>query len=289
MRKLLRRLLFAVAGLLAVAVLAAATIWIVAEIRLDKRYTDVPLVAPQRLAANVADGRHWATILGCTNCHDQDLGGAVLEDESWIVGRLAAPNLTQKRKLYSDAELARMIRYGIKRDGHGAWLMPSDGFYHLDDQTIADVIGYVRSVPEVKREVPPTTTGPLARWWLLSGKFDLVTNSIDRHAPRLGDAPRSTPEQEGRYIATVACTECHGLHQEGNPDDGTPNLVVARAYTLPEFRELMHHGWAKGHRDVGFMSRIARARFSVFDDREILALKAWLDARPIVAKAVPSH
>ncbi|HJU27316.1 MAG TPA: c-type cytochrome [Rhodanobacteraceae bacterium] len=288
MRKLLRRLSFAVAGLLAIPLLAGAAIWIGAEIRLDKRYTDVPLTAPPRLAGDVANGKHWATILGCTNCHEKDLGGAVLED-SWIAGRLAAPNLTQKRKLYSDAELERMIRYGIKRDGHGAWLMPSDGFYHLDDRTIADVIAYVRSVPEVKREVPPTTNGPLARWWLLSGRYDLVTNSIDRHAPRLGDASRKMPLQQGRYIATVACTECHGIHQEGMPDDGTPNLAVAKAYTLPEFTELMHHGWAKGHRDVGFMSHIARERFSAFDDREILALKAWLDARPVVAKAAPSH
>ncbi|MGH8212734.1 MAG: c-type cytochrome [Rhodanobacteraceae bacterium] len=163
MRRLLRRLLLVVAGLLALAVLASAAIWIAAEIHLDKRYTDVPLTIPPRLTGNMANGKHWATILGCTNCHDKDLGGAVLDD-SWIVGRLSAPNLTQKRKLYSDEELVRMIRYGIKRDGHGAWLMPSDGFYHLDNQTVADVVAYVRSVPGVKREVPPITNGPLARW-----------------------------------------------------------------------------------------------------------------------------
>jgi cytochrome c553 len=289
MRKLLRRLLVAVAGLLTLALLAGAAAWIVSEIRLDKRYTDVPLTAPPRLVADVANGRHWATILGCTNCHDKDLGGAVLDDESWIVGRLSAPNLTQKRKLYSDAELVRMIRYGIKHDGHGAWLMPSDGFYHLDNQTIADVVAYVRSVPDVKRGVPPVTNGPLARWWLLSGRYAFVTDSIDRHAPRLGDAPRTMPLQQGRYIATVACAECHGVDQEGKPDEGVPNLVVAKTYTLPEFSELMHHGWARGHRDVGFMSHIARARFSAFNDQEIAALKAWLDARPAVAKVAPSH
>ena len=288
MRKLLRRLLLVFAGLLAIAVLAAAAIWIAAEIHMDRRYTDVPLTAPPRLAGNVANGKHWAAILGCTNCHEKDLGGAVLE-ESWALGRLAAPNLTQKRKLYSDAELIRMIRYGIKRDGQGAWLMPSDAFYHLDDQTIADVIAYVRSVPEVHRDVPPTAAGPLARLGIVTGKFDVVTNSIDRHAARRGAAPRATRLQQGRYIATVACGECHGINQEGYPDDGTPNLVVAKAYTLPEFTELMHHGWAKGHRDVGFMSHIARERFFAFTDPEIATLKAWLDARPAVAKAAPSH
>ncbi|MGH8212733.1 MAG: c-type cytochrome [Rhodanobacteraceae bacterium] len=119
----------------------------------------------------------------------------------------------------------------------------------------------------------------------MSGRYDFVTNSIDRNAPRLGDRPRATQLQQGRYIATVACAECHGVNQEGKPDEGVPNLVVAKAYSLPEFSELMRHGWAKGHRDLGFMSHIARARFSAFDDREIAALKAWLDARPAVATA----
>lgn len=284
MRTLLRRSLFALAGLPILALLTVAAGWVASEIHLQRRYTDVPLGTLPRLVGNVPAGKHWATILGCTNCHARDLGGGVLE-ESWVEGRLAAPNLTQKRKSYSNAELARMIRYGIKRDGHGAWLMPSDGFYHLDDQTVADVIAYVRSVPEVKRDVPPTTAGPVARWWAFTGKYDLVTNSIDRHAPRLGDAPRVSQLQEGRYIATVACAECHGVAQEGKPDEGTPNLAIAKAYTLPEFTELMHHGWAKGHRDVGFMSEIARARFVAFDDGEIAALKTWLDARPAVSDA----
>ena len=288
MRKLLRRSLIALAGLLVLAVLAVAVGWIVAEVHMDRRYTDVPLTAPPRLAGNVTTGKHWATILGCADCHDQDLGGAVLED-SWALGRLAAPNLTWKRKLYSDPELVRMIRYGIKRDGHGAWVMPSNAFYHLDDQTVADVIAYVSSVPEVDRDLPPTFAGPLARLGVLTGKFDLVTNSIDRRAPRLGSSPRTTRLQQGRYIATVACGECHGTNQEGYPDDGVPNLVVAKAYTLPEFTELMHHGWARDHRDVGLMSRIARARFSAFDDQEIGALKAWLDARPAVATASHPH
>lgn len=288
MGKPLRRSLFVLAGLLVLAVLVVAAGWIVTEIHLDKRYTDVPLTAPPRLAGHVANGRHWATILGCRDCHHGDLGGEVLED-SWIRGRLTAPNLTQKRKLYTDAELARMIRYGIKRDGHGAWVMPSNGFYHLDDQTVADLIAYVRSVPQVRRDEASTTNGPLARLGLLTGKFDLVTNSIDRHAPRLGAAPRTTPLRQGRYIATVACTECHGINQEGKPEHGIPNLVVAKAYSLPEFTELMRHGWAKGHRDVGFMSETARARFSAFDDQEITALKAWLDARPAVAPAAHPH
>jgi mono/diheme cytochrome c family protein len=280
MRKLLRRLLQVLAGLLVLAVLLIAAGWIASEIRVDKRYTDVPATAP-RLKGDAAAGKHWASILACSACHARDLGGQVLDDNA-LAGRLVAPNLTQKRKLYSDAELARMIRYGIKHDGHGAWVMPSDGFYHLDDQTVADVIAYIRSVPEVKRDLPETTNGPLTRLGLLIGKFDLVTNSIDRHAPRMGDAPRPTAAQQGRYLATVVCAECHGVDQHGKPDEGLPDLAIAKIYTPAEFTDLMRGRWAKGHRDAP-MVHVARARFTDFTDEEIAQIKAWLDVRPVVA------
>lgn len=282
MRKLLRRSLFALAGLPVLAVLIAATAGIVSEIRIDKRYTDVPAVAPQ-VKGDVAAGKHWTSILACSACHARDLGGQVLDDDPWA-GRLVAPNLTRKRKFYSDAELARMIRFGIKHDGHGAWVMPSDGFYHLDDRTVADVIAYIRSVPEVKRDLPETANGPLTRLGLLIGKFDLVTNSIDRRAPRVGDAPRATMAQQGRYLTTVICAECHGVDQGGKPDEGLPDLAIAKIYAPAEFTDLMRGRWAKGHRDAP-MVHVARARFADFTDEEIAEIKVWLDARPMVAKA----
>lgn len=287
MRSVLRRLLVVMASVCAVALLVVIAGWVLTEIRIRKVYTDVPPTAPSPLVGNIPAGKHWATILGCTDCHAHDLGGQVL-DESFLLGHLVAPNLTLQRKLYGDAELVRVIRYGIKRNGHGALIMPSDGFYHLDDQTVADVIAYLRSVPDVKRNLPPLTVGPLLRFAMLTGKFDLAANSIDRHAPRLGDAPHTTPLQQGRYIAVVACTECHGIDQQGRSVIGAPDLAVAKAYSTAEFTELMHHGWAKGHHDVGFMSKIARDRFVAFDDSEIGALKAYLDARP-AQNPTPPH
>jgi|GEM_PF-6519060 len=94
----------------------------------------------------------------------------------------------------------------------------------------------------------------------------------------------------GRYIATVACGEFHGLNQDGNSEQGVPDLAVVKAYSREEFARLMKTGVAKGGRDIGFMSETARSRLTAFNDEELAALKTYLDARSITgsepAKAV---
>ena len=96
---------------------------------------------------------------------------------------------------------------------------------------------------------------------------------------RIGDE-RLQDTSSGRYIAVLACGECHGLDQKGSPDGGTPNLAVAKAYSLEEFTHLMRTGEAKGGRKIrSLMAGTARRRFSVFSDAEISALKSYLDAR----------
>ena len=77
-------------------------------------------------------GKHLAESLGaCTACHGADLGGKAGEP----MGRSASctrPNLTTGKggvgKQYSDAQLARVIRHGIKADGKSLRFMPAQDF-----------------------------------------------------------------------------------------------------------------------------------------------------------------
>ena len=276
MLKWIRRTLLALAVIVFVAV---ATMWIGSERVLRRSYADVGVVAPA-LAGDPESGKHWATILGCTECHDPTLHGNVLYEYPFLFEALVAPNLTVKRKEYDDAALARMIRYGIRRDGSGAQMMPSNAFYHADEQTIADVIAFVRSVPDTERALPASSNGAVTRWNLLTGEWKLVPDEFDRKAARLGDSPHSSGPERGRYIATIACGECHGLDQRGAPDGGVPNLAVAKAYTLEEFTTLMRTGVAKNNRKIrAMMTNVAKRRFSAFTDDEVAALKTYLDAR----------
>lgn len=276
MFKWLKRASLAVAVLLTAAI---ATVWIGSERVLRRSYADVVVAAPAA-AGDIESGRHWATILGCTECHGPTLHGNVIDDDSWLLGALVAPNLTLRRKDYDDAALARVIRWGIKRDGTGVQMMPSKAFYHADEQTIADVIAFVRSVPDAERVLPESGNGPLTRWNLFVGEWKLMPEEIDRKAARLGDSPHAGGVERGRYLATIACGECHGLDQRGDPNGGVPNLVVAKAYSIEEFTMLMRNGVAKGNRKIRpMMANVAKHRFSAFTDDEIAALKGFLDAR----------
>jgi len=276
MRKWLRRL-FATMAIVAIAFVAI--VWIGSERVLRRSYVDVAVAAPT-LVGSAESGKHWAAILGCTDCHDATLHGNVIDDESFLLGTLVAPNLTVKRKGYTDAGLARMIRFGIRSDGTGVQLMPSSAFYHVDDQTIADIIAFVRSAPDAERTLPLATNGPLTRWNLLTGEWKLAPDAIDRKAARLGDAPHTDALDRGHYLATVACGECHGLEQKGDPAGGVPNLAVAKVYTAEEFTNLMRTGNAKGGRQISqMMSSVAKRRFAAFTDDEITSLKNYLDSR----------
>ncbi len=97
---------------------------------------------------------------------------------------------------------------------------------------------------------------------------------------RVGDAPHAEGVERGRYLATVACGECHGLDQAGHPEQGIPDLAVAKAYSREEFSTLMRTGVAKGGRKIkAMMANVAKDRFSAFTGDEVAALKAFHDAR----------
>ena len=266
-------------ALVVLAVAFAAIVWIGSELVLRKSYADIPAAAPA-VHGDVESGRHWAAILGCTSCHEPTLQGGDMEDGGFWFGSLAAPNVTIQRKLYDDAGLARLIREGVKHDGRGVDTMPSKAFHHASDQIVADVIAFVRSVPEGGETKAKITYGPLSRWNFLTGEWKLAPEEIDRKAARVSDESLVQGVPTGRYIAVLACGECHGLDQRGDPGAGIPNLAAAKAYSLEEFTNLMHKGEAKGGRNIRpMMAETARRRFSVFNDAEIAALKSFLDAR----------
>ena len=276
---MLRWLKRSLQAILALAVMAAAVIWIGSERVLNKSYADITATAPT-VQGKAESGKHWAAILGCTDCHDSTLHGMIIDDQSFWLGTLIASNLTVKRNLYDDAAFVRAIRHGVKQDGHGVDLMPSNVFYHADDQTVADIIAFVRAAPDSERALPEKAYGPLARWNFFRGIWRLMPDQFDHAAARIGDTPHVEGLDHGRYLATLACGECHGLDQNGDPNGGVPNLTVAKAYSLEEFATLMRTGVAKGNRTIRtMMAGAAKRRFAAFTDDEIAALKAFLDAR----------
>ena len=255
-------------------IVAGVAIYGVSEYRLHQTFDIVaaPITVPTD-SAGLAAGRHIFETRGCEGCHGPGLSGKVFFDDPWIA-RLVAPNVPKAIRGYSDPELARLLRHGVRPSGQGVAVMPSSMFYHLDDQDLGALIAYLRTVPEpTGHPLPSNSMRLLARVGLTMGQYKVEPRNITHDAPRPSKGPDAA--SLGRYIAMSSCTECHGERLQGDPQ-GAPALMIVGGYTAPEFTKLMREGVPKDGKEREMMSPVARSRFSHFTDEEVNALYAFL-------------
>jgi cytochrome c553 len=263
------RALAAVAG---IALLGLALVFGLSEWKLRRSF-DAPLV-PLRPAspADPAAGEHMAKVVGCwAGCHGMRGEGG--RDRIEGIHRITAPTLSAVLPQYSDAELVRLIRYGVKRDGRSAVGMRADTLWPLGDQDLADIIAHLRrqpALPPVERRHELAWRGRLA---LVTGRWKVSAEQVDRSAPRWGELPLGTPFARGRYLASIVCSECHGGDFRGHALEGGPSLAIVAGYSPEQFRTLLRTGRPPGGRDIPNMSWMPDVDFS---EREIADLYAFL-------------
>jgi cytochrome c553 len=284
-KRLLRWIGIALGSLAALGILAYAVMYVLSE-RVLRRTYEVPAVAVPIPTdpASIIEGRRLATIRGCFGgCHGKQAEGVVLFDEP-MIARIVAPNLTAAVRKYSDAELAVIIRNGVRPGGHSMVVMPSQLFVLLTDEDLGRIIAFLKSLPAIAGPGPSFSAGPLARVGLATGKYKLAAQLIADTVP----PPVATNEEAtyGRYLARTICAECHGTNLRGtsNPDFTSPTLQVVAAYSPQSFAQLLRTGVALGGRKLGVMSAQARDHLSHLTDSEIAALYSYLHAMP-----EPSH
>jgi cytochrome c553 len=214
-----------------------------------------------------------ARIIGCWDgCHGARGEGG--RDEIQGIFHNTAPTLSQVLPLYSDQDLARLIRYGIKRDRKSAVGMNSFSFWALGDQDLSNIIAHLRRQPTlapVDRTLRVSWRGRLA---LVTGSWKVAADQVDRSRPRWGDLPRTTPIERGRYLASITCSECHGLDFGGNPLERAPSLAVLAAYSMEQFMHLMRTAEAVGGRRLDRnMDWVAKAPLT---DQEVRDLYLFL-------------
>lgn len=264
-----------------VAIIGACWVFGASEWKL-RRVHDVPLVGIRDTAGSPdpAEGERMARIVGCwSGCHGDTGQGGQIDMEGYY--RVTAPTLSSVLPLYSDAELVRLVRFGVKRDGSTLLGMTSYTFFPLGDEDLANIIVHLRRqplLPAVPRERAITWT---ARLRLAQGKWQVAADQIDPARPRWGELPRTSAFERGRYLASITCTECHGLEFRGNEFndntyDGGPSLAIVAIYDRDAFRELMRTGKSVGGRDLGEMAWVARNGFVHFKEGEIDDIRAFL-------------
>lgn len=274
-RRIGKWIAFLIGGLLALLLIALAVLYFLSERLIHRERTAVgAAVTLPADAQSLAEGERLAHITGCTGCHGQDLGGQVFFDGGLLLARMVAPNLTTVFRDASVEDLERAVRRGIGVDGRTLVAMPSGMFRNLSDEHLGQIFAWIRTAPVVERDHPGRWIGPLGRFGLLAGAFELDADVVARLG--MGDPDPDLEGQQalGSYLAHIACTECHGHDLGGN--DNMPALAIARTYSLEEFTHLMRTGEALGSRELNLMSGVARFRFRHFTDEEIRALYAYL-------------
>ena len=282
MRRILKWAGIVTALPLGLGVLATAYVLIASQLILDQTHPKRadPIRAASGAAA-VARGSHLASIGLCRDCHGGDLTGARFDVPDTTI---YARNLTALTASFSDADFDRAIRQGVRPDGKSLLVMPSSVFADLSDDEVASIIAYLRSLPARGPVSPDPRVGLLVRAFLVSGKYQTSADTPAGAGP-IDPGPRYA---QGRHLARTICAACHGSDLAGTPPGSfhpTPDLVIAAAYDRADFHTLMRSGKAAGGREVGLMSRTARANFSAFTDAEIDALYDYLVARGAVMSA----
>jgi mono/diheme cytochrome c family protein len=147
---------------------------------------------------------------GCGNCHTplgpegpvegQELAGRLVEKNDAFTA--IAPNITPAGAVadWSDAELARSIREGIRPDGSLIGPpMPFEFYRRLSDTDLSAIVAFLRTVPAVENDpgesvynipLPPAYGPPVET---------------------VADVPRGVTVDYGEYLAgpVAHCMECH--------------------------------------------------------------------------------
>lgn len=188
----------------------------------------------------VARGAHLVTVLaGCTDCHGADLSGRFLFD-SPLLGQIAASNLTAGPggigAAYDDEDWIRAIRHGVGPDRRPLIFVMSSFYANLSDEDTAAMVAYLKSIPSVKNELPPTRVGLLNRWWILFNPDSLPAQVIDHNRGPVSAPERGETAEYGAYLS-IACQVCHGPNLEGGVSIGAGGVNLTPSGELGEWTE----------------------------------------------------
>lgn len=124
------------------------------------------------------------------------------------IGNVYVPNITSDEVTgigaFTDGELARTLRHGVKRNGHA--LLDFMPFYDISDHDLTAIISYLRTEPPVNNPVPQNE-------WNFMGKIILALGIIKPSGDGIvppSPAPDSTAEY-GKYLAG-SVANCRGCH-----------------------------------------------------------------------------
>jgi mono/diheme cytochrome c family protein len=166
--------------------------------------------------------------------------------------------------------------------------MPAQDFANLSDHELSDIVAYIRSLPQVDRDLGPVKLGPVFAFLIATRESRLVAFSLDHDKPHAVEPPPEAPSAElGNHIAQV-CRGCHGANLSGGKLAGDPDMpIVANltpdatglaGWTEADFFRALREGKRKDGSDISRM--MPWPFYGRMSDTEIKAVWAYLRTVP---------
>jgi Cytochrome c len=182
-------------------------------------------------------------VAGCAGCHsvrDWNVNGhpikagtefqggePIFDERTGLPGQVYPKNLTPYNlQRYSDGELVRVIRTGVRRDGQPLFpLMPYQAYASMTQEDLYSVVAYLRSLPTKVNDVPDHRLQLLA---------SLIVHTIPKDAgPFPPPSDRGNTVAYGQYLVKMAsCTDCHTA-VDAQTHEPVPGMYLAGGLELP--------------------------------------------------------
>lgn len=248
---------------LGIIVLSLIVIVVVVALVLANKYNkmadttyeaNVPDIAIPSDSASLARGAVIAASI-CSSCHGGDFAGTAFFDVPKIA-TIPAPNITSggRTKNYTDKDWVRTLRYGVKPDNHGVFIMPSKTIGMMSDKDLGSLIAYMKTIPVSDKTWPDPHFTFMRKVMAGAGMFGTLyeADEIDLtdNKPKMGPEPGPTVEYGAYTVGFHGCKSCHGetLNGHKTPDPVSPpgeNITPGGnigKWSLDQFKETLRTG-----------------------------------------------
>jgi fructose 5-dehydrogenase cytochrome subunit len=254
----------------------------------------------------ISRGREIVTGLGaCGSCHSVSglpgeplSGGRRVSD---LYGDVQSPNITLGEgglKGWSERDVLTLIRSGKRPDGTFVSPEIHRGYEWMADIDVAAVIGYLRTLPPINKEVERREIGVLQR-----NTTGFFTENIEvvGYVPAI---PENYTAERGQYLAdhVARCQSCHNspeglvakaeywaggkMIRFGDNEKIAPNITTSKVsgigeWTEADLKNFFRSGRAKDGRTID--SKFCPVNFYRFaPEEEVSALVAYIRTVPDV-------
>ncbi len=262
-RPLLKWLGGIVATLLTVLLAVVLVVGIFGTYQLNRNHSNpVSDVKVAMTPEQIARGEQLVNI--CVGCHGQQPGQLPLAGHDFLggaagappIGKLYSANLTPAHLgAWSDGEIIRAIREGVRPDGRSLIIMPSEHFRNLSDDDVQAIVAYLRTLPPVEPDNPPSRLNLVGALMIAT-----VMGGVQTAQEPVGSVqapPAGTSAAYGEYLINImACRACHSANLAGGVPPGggppSPNLTkIVPTWTEAQFINFFRTGQEPSGDSVG--------------------------------------